>query len=44
MKENVIKIKRGTTKKHRMCKKSYIWNPRTYTCKTGKYFGSIIGD
>ena len=25
-------------------KKSYIWNPSTYTCENGKYLGSIIDD
>ena len=27
-----------------MCKKDYIWNPATYSCKNGKYLESIIED
>ena len=27
-----------------MCKKDYIWNPRTCTCENGKDLESIIGD
>ena len=27
-----------------MCKKDYIWNPATCSCKNGKYLGSIIDD
>ena len=26
------------------CEKSYFWNPTTYSCKYGKYAGSIISD
>ena len=31
-------------KEHRMCRKSYFWNPTACTCKNDKYAGSIIGD
>ena len=31
-------------KEHHVCEKDYIWNPATYTCKNGKYLGSIIDD
>ena len=27
-----------------MCKKDYIWNPATFSCKNGKYLASIIDD
>ena len=27
-----------------MCKKNYIWNPATCTCKIGKYLARIIDD
>ena len=29
-------------KKHHICKKDYIWNPATCSCKNGKYLASII--
>ena len=31
-------------KEHNVFKKEYIWNPATYSCKNGKYLGSIIDD
>ena len=31
-------------KKYCVCKKDYIWNPATYSCKNGKYLESIIED
>ena len=31
-------------KKHRVCKKYYIWNSTTCSCKNGKYVASIIDD
>ena len=31
-------------RKHQLCKKDYIWNPSTRTCKNRKYLGSITGD
>ena len=30
--------------KHHICKKCYIWNPATYSCKSGKYLARIIDD
>ena len=30
--------------KHHICKKYYIWNPATWTCKDVKYLASIIND
>ena len=54
MVENVIQIKSGITinvgasvktkKKHRVCKKDYIWNPASCSCESGKYSTSIIDD
>ena len=38
-KENII-----IQRKHCMCKKNYIWNPATCTCKIGKYLARIIDD
>ena len=29
-------------KEHRLCEKTYIWNPATCNSKNGKYVGSII--
>ena len=50
MGENVIRINDGITinvdvsvKKH-ICKKKYIWNPATCSCKNGKYLASIMDD
>ena len=31
-------------KKHCLCKKDFIWNPATCSCKNGKYLASIIDD
>ena len=31
-------------KKHQTCKKYYIWNPATCTCKSRKYLVNIIDD
>ena len=31
-------------RKHHVCKKDYIWNPRTCTCGNGKCLESIIDD
>ena len=49
--ENVIQIKSGITiivdasvKKHFECKKGYIWNLATCSCKNRKYLVSIIDD
>ena len=56
MVESVIQVISGITikvgakenitiqRKHCMCKKIYIWNPATCTCKIGKYLASIIDD
>ena len=54
MVENVTQTKRGITinvnvsvkiqKNYRVCKKDYIWNPATCSCKNGKYLASIIDD
>ena len=30
--------------KHHICKKDYIWNPATCSCKNGKYLAGNIGD
>ena len=50
MERNVIQIKSGivtnadaSVKKH-ICKKEYIRNPTTCSCKDGKYLASIIYD
>ena len=56
MVESVIQVISGITikvgakenitiqRKHCMCKKNYIWNPATCTCKIGKYLASITDD
>ena len=54
MVESVIQVKSRTTtkvgasvtiqRKHCTCKKNYIWNPATCSCKTGKYLASITDD
>ena len=56
MVESVIQVISGITikvgakenitiqRKHCMCKKNYIWNSATCTCKIGKYLASIIDD
>ena len=31
-------------KEHNVCEKCYIWNPAPYSCKNGKYVGSITED
>ena len=31
-------------RKHHVCEKDYIWNPRTCTCENGKFLEIIIGD
>ena len=32
------------SKKHRVCKKDYIQNPVTCSCKNGKYLATIIDE
>ena len=54
MVENVTQIKSGITinvdvsakikKIYHVYEKDYTWNPSTWTCKNGKYLGSIFGD
>ena len=36
-----VKIKKKK-KKHRVCEKSYFWNPATFICENDNYAGSII--
>ena len=31
-------------KEYHVCKKDYIWNPATCSCKNGKHLASIIKD
>ena len=48
MVENVTQIKYGieckNPKKYNVCKKGYVWNPTTRSCKNGKCLGSITGN
>ena len=38
------KNKEKNSKEHNSCKKDYIWNPATCSCKTDKDLASIIDD
>lgn len=52
MMENVIPMKSGRTinvecknrKEHHVCKKAYIWNLATSSCKDDKYLGNFFDD
>ena len=37
-------IFRCECKKHRICKKDYVWNPATCNCENGKCLASIMDD
>ena len=40
----MCRLESKNVRKHRVCKKDYIWNPRTCSCENGKDLESIIGD
>ena len=40
----MCRLESKNVRKNRVCKKDYIWNPRTCSCENGKDLESIIGD